>query len=400
MDVTESEPAADAGRGSYALLSTAIAAFFATMVARIVISPLLPDVIDAFDATRGALGLALSGMWAGYAVMQFVGGVLGARYGERPVIVAAIGLTGVASLGLSRAGSYPAFALMALFLGASTGLYFSAGTTLLTRRFENTGGVLGLHSTGAPLAGLVGPVVAVAVAARWGWRSALLLGAVVATPVFVLLVRQVGPTPPTAGDRPLREQVQPRRLATILARPSIAYTVLLAVLVYFVWQTLYSFFPTFLVEHWGLSQRTASVLFGGVFAGTVVTLPVVGRLSDAVGRDALLAGAFTALAAGLTALVVGERFPVAVAGCGLLALGMGFPGALNSRFMDHLSADERGRGFGLVRSINLLLGSAGSAVTGSVADAVGWSVAFGLLPVLLAVAVGVMVWNRTSDAGL
>lgn len=398
--MTDSETATTTERGSYGLLLTAIGAFFATMIARIIISPLLPDVIDAFDATRGALGLALSGMWAGYAVMQFFGGVLGAKYGERPVIVASIGLTGVASFGLSQAGSYPAFALMALFLGVSTGLYFSAGSTLLTRRFENTGQVLGLHSTGAPLAGLIGPVVAVTVAARWDWRSALLLGTLVAVPVCLVLLRQVGPTPPTAGDRPLSAQIQPRKLGAILTRPSIAYTAMLAILVYFVWQTLYSFFPTFLVQHWGLSQRAASLLFGGVFAGTIVSLPVVGWLSDSLGRDALLAGAFTALAGGLTLLVVGDRFPVAIAGCVLLAFGMGFPGALNSRFMDHLAADERGRGFGLVRSVNLLLGSAGSAITGSVADALGWSVAFGLLPFLLVVAVGLMAWNRLADANL
>lgn len=170
--------------------------------------------------------------------------------------------------------------------------------------------------------------------------------------------------------------------------------------VYFVWQTIYSFFSTFLVEHWNLSQEPASVMFGGIFAGTVITLPVIGRLSDELGRDALLAGAFVALADGLILLVVGERFPVAVVACGLVALGMGFPGALNSRFMDHLSPDERGQGFGLVRSVNLLIGSAGSTVMGVVADAMGWAVAFGLLPVLLLIPLALIATNRAIGGDL
>lgn len=382
------------------LLPIAITAFFATMIARVVISPVLPDIIESFGASRAALGLALTGMWAAYAVMQFFSGVLGAAYGERRVIIASMGLTGIASLGLSQAGTYPMFALMTLLVGASTGLYFSAGSTLLTRKFENIGQVLGFHSVGAPLAGLVGPVVAVAIAARWGWRSALLLGAVVAFPACLVVVWRVGSTPPTARDRSFRQQIEPRRLATILFRPSIAYTATIAVLVYFVWQTVYSFFPTFLVEHWNISQEFASVMFGGIFAGTIVTLPVVGRLSDEFGRDALLAGAFVSLAAGLVLLVVGDRFPVAVVGCSLVAVGMGFPGVLNSRFMDHLTTDERGQGFGLVRSVNLLVGSAGSTVTGVIADTLGWSAAFGLLPVLLLVPLSMIAGNCLLGADL
>jgi predicted MFS family arabinose efflux permease len=390
--------AAEAGR--YALLAAAIGAFFATMIARVVISPVVPAIIASLSVTRGAIGLALTGMWAAYALAQFASGVLGAQYGEKRVIVAAVGLTGVGSLALAAAGSYVAFAAAAVFLGGSAGLYFSAGSTLLTRRFENTGQALGFHSTGGPLAGLVGPVVAVWVAGRFGWRSALLVGAVVAFPVCLLFLWRVDPMPPMAGDRALHEQVEPRRLLGLLARPSIAYTVAMAILLYFVWQSFYSFFPTFLAEHWGFSTELAGILFGGVFAGTALSLPALGRLSDAVGRDTVLGGTFLALAAGLGVLVVGVRPPVAVLGCGLVAVGMGFPGVLNSRFMDHLAVGERGHGFGLIRSVNLLLGSTGSVVTGVLADAAGWTAAFGLLAALMLVPLGLVVGNRLLEAGL
>lgn len=394
------EQLADSVDGGYGLLAAAVGAFFTIMLARIVISPVVPDIITSLSVSRGAVGLALTGMWATYAVAQFASGVLGTAYGERRVIVAAVGLTGIASLVLSQVGSLGAFVAATAFLGGSAGLYFSAGSTLLTRRFEHIGQALGFHSAGGPLAGLVGPVAAVWIAARFGWRPAVALGAAVAFPVCLLFLWRVDRTPATAGNRSLREQVRPRQLVDLLSRPPIAFTVGVAVLVYFVWQSFYSFFPTFLAQHWAFSAELSGVLFGGVFAATALALPLLGRLSDALGRDAVLGGTFVALAAGLTLLVIGARFPVAILGCGLVALGMGFPGVINSRFMDHLEEEERGQGFGLIRTVNLLLGSLGSVVTGTLADVAGWTVAFGLLPVLLLVPLGLVAANGLLDAGL
>lgn len=385
--------------GSYGLVGATVGAFFVIMLARIVISPVVPDIVVALSASRGSIGLALTGMWAMYALTQFASGVLGSRYGERRVILGAILLTGTASVVLSTVGSLPAFFLATALLGGSAGLYFSAGSTLLTRRMENTGQALGFHSAGGPLAGLVGPVAAAWVAARYDWRAAVVLGAVVAFPVCVLFLWRVNPTPPTAPGGSVREQVQPRRLASVLARPPIAFSMGFAVLVYFVWQSIYSFFPTFLVQHWDFSSQFASVLFGGVFAATALSLPTLGRLSDAFGRDTVLAGTVLALAGGLGVLVAASSFPLAVFGCGLVAVGMGFPGVLNSRFMDHLGDAERGHGFGLIRTVNLLLGSLGSVVTGTLADSAGWTVAFGLLPVLLVVPLAMVTVNRAFDMG-
>jgi dipeptide/tripeptide permease len=69
--------------------------------------------------------------------------------------------------------------------------------------------------------------------------------------------------------------------------------------------------------------------------------------------------------------------------------------------MDHLAADERGTGFGLVRTVVLLVSSLGSGVTGTLAGQVGWLVAYGLVGILLAVLVSALAANRVLgvDAG-
>jgi len=55
---------------------------FAQLGARLLVSPIVPLVILEFDVTKSAVGIALTGMWACYALGQFPGGVLADRYGE------------------------------------------------------------------------------------------------------------------------------------------------------------------------------------------------------------------------------------------------------------------------------------------------------------------------------
>ena len=389
-----------AGRNE--VLGLAVAAFFATMVARIVISPVVPDVIAAFDVTTAQVGLALSGMWAAYALLQFPSGVLAERFGERRLVVAGVGLAGLASLLLAASPSFGAFVAVVVFMGAGAGLYFTPATGLLTARFERTGLALGVHSTGGQLAGLVGPVAAAAVAARYGWRPALLLGAAVALPVAALLAWRVDRTPPVRPDATLRQRLDPATFAALLRRPPVAYTLVLGALCYFSWQAYASFFPTFLQVHLGVGPERAGALFGAAFAVAIVALPALGRLSDVVGRDAALAIAFLATAAGYGVFLLGPAPGPLLAGAGVAALGVGlsWSGVLHSRFMDHFSTAERGSAFGMVRTLGVLLGSTGSAVTGGLADLAGWPVAYGTVAALLLAGTVALGLNRALDLGL
>jgi sugar phosphate permease len=68
--------------------------------------------------------------------------------------------------------------------------------------------------------------------------------------------------------------------------------------------------------------------------------------------------------------------------------------------MENFDRDDRGTGFGLVRTAYILPGSAGSAVTGAVADTFGWAPAYGLVAALLLVAAGTLVLNELFGTGL
>jgi sugar phosphate permease len=68
---------------------------------------------------------------------------------------------------------------------------------------------------------------------------------------------------------------------------------------------------------------------------------------------------------------------------------------LQSRAIDALAESEQGAGFGLVRTIYILSGALGTAVTGLVADVAGWGTGFLVLTALLAIALLLLLGNRT-----
>ena len=378
-------------RRGWEILGITTGAFFVTMVARLTLSPLVPDIIETFGVSKSATGIALTGMWAAYALFQFPGGTLADRIGERGTILFAIGATGAASVILAFAPSFLWLAIFAVVLGTGAGFYYTAGSAYLTRQFENTGRALGIHEIGASAAGLIAPVAVAFLAVRFGWRAGPMLPAVLAFIVVGLIVLRLPSTPPATPDRKLREQLDIGRLWALLSRPEIRFTAILAVPGYFTWQSFASFFPTFLVEYTGLSTPTASVIFGGVFAVTLVGTPTLGSLSDSIGRDRSLMIAFAVGSVGFVVFLLGDGWPMILLGTVLVGGGLSFPGVLNSRFMDHLSSTERGTGFGLVRTIVLLISSLGSGVTGTLADGWGWPAAYGFTAFLFAGLVGVLL---------
>lgn len=375
-------------------------AFMGTMVARLVISPLVPAITDGFGVSNAALGTALSLMWGTYALTQFPSGILGDRFGERRVILTALAVTSIASLLLAVSPSYGLFVLFTVLLGVGAGLHYTVATTYLTKQFADTGRAIGFHIAGGPIAGLVAPVAATMVAVRYGWRAGVFLGFVVAAPVFVLFAWRIRPTEPERPEQPMRERVELRSMVGLLSRPAIAYTTLLSVLCAFTWQATASFLPTFFVEGQQLSPTVASALFSLYFVVHGITQPVMGSLSDRIGRDSTAIVSMSAGIVGYGLLVVSDGLPQFVVGVLFVGLAMSWGAPIQSRFMDLLAASERGTGFGLVRTAYMTTGATGSVAIGALADLYGWNVSFTLLVGIMIAGFGLLATNRLFRLGL
>ncbi|SDZ86801.1 Sugar phosphate permease [Haloplanus vescus] len=386
-------------RYRYTVLGLCTLAFASTMLARLVISPVVPDVTAGFDVSTGAVGLALSGMWAAYALSQFPSGILGDRFGERRIILTAVGITGAASLALSFAPTFAVFAVLTVTLGAGAGLHYSVATSLLTKEFDDIGRAIGVHVAGGPLAGLIAPIAATAVAARYDWRAAIAVGAAVAIPVFGLFAWRIDPTPPERPDESMRDRMAVKPLVELLTRPQIAFTAAVSVLGAFSWQATASFLPAFLVGFRGLAETSAGLLFAAYFVVNGLVQPLTGLVSDKIGRDGAAAGAMGLGVVGYGLLVVGPRvalIPAIV--CVAAAMTWGAP--VQSRFFDVFEADERGAAFGLVRTAYMVLGATGSVAVGTLSDVAGWGAAYGLLVGVTGLAFALLVGNRVLGLGL
>lgn len=376
------------------VLAIAVVANFTQQGTRLLISPLVPDIIAAFGSSKSAVGLALTGMWAAYALFQYPSGFLGDAYGERRIIVLSLALTGAGSLLLAVAPSFRLFGGFAILLGAGTGLYFTAATSLITKLFDNTGQALSFHSAGISLSGLIAPVAAGFVGLRYGWRWAVVLGAVVAFPMVLVTLARVRPLV-RDGSRPaFRDQVDLPAMVAIIARPEVGFMTVLAAAAVFVNQSFMSFFPTFLIEYHGLTTGVASVAFGGIFVLSSVAQPVMGRLSDRVSRTAVISLSLTLTALGFSLVLVGGSLVGLVTSLVVIGLGISWAGVFHAWFMDILGGAGQGTNFGFIRTVYMFLGASGSVVTGVLADTIGWPVAYGVVIALLVASVVALLGRR------
>ncbi|WP_435062884.1 MFS transporter [Halobaculum sp. EA56] len=372
---------------------------FSQLGARILLGAVVPFVLVEFDTTEATVGLALTGMWATYALLQFPSGVLADRVGERPLVLAGVVGAAVGTALVALSPSVLAFGAATVVLGAGAGLFFSPATALLSRLYDERGGALSVLTGAGAVAGAAFPAAGGALAERFGWEVAVGAGAAVAVPVVLATVAFVPALPPANPERDLAALVDPGRIAGILSRPPLAYTTALAVLCGFTFQAVSSFLAAFLVAHRGLAPSTAAAAFGAVFGISAVAQPVNGRVSDALSRDAAVALSVTLAGAGIAALVFVPGPAGTVAGVAVLGAGVSWPGPIQARFMDRLGDAERGYGFGLLRTVYMFLAASGSVVTGAVASAAGWPAAYGVVLALLACCLGLLGANRALGLG-
>ncbi|WP_251329836.1 MFS transporter [Haloplanus pelagicus] len=372
-------------RTRHTTLGVLMAAFFSVRFTQIAVSPLVPEFIDVFAVSTSLVGAAISGMWLTYSLVQLPGGVFGDRFGERRVIVGTLGATLLASLLIAVSPSFIVVAVCIGFLGIGAGVYYPVSAALLSRRFDDIGRTIGLHEAGSNLGGFLAPMVVAVLLSVAGWRSAFLFAAGLVATAAALVSTLLGSTPPVNAGASLRELVDLRTFADFGTRPGLLTTTAVAVAHEFSVQATLSFLPTFLVAYHGLTVGTAGILFSAYFVTVAVAQPVTGAISDRIGRDPAIAAVFLVGVSNFGLIVVTDSFPVVVAATVLIGAAMSGGPSIHSRALDRLDSEERGVGFGLFRSTFMTLGSLSPLIVGTVVDAAGWGVAYGLVAGVLTV---------------
>lgn len=360
------------------LLAAVAVGWMLVLGTRFLVPVFLPDIRAEFSVSNAAAGAALTLLWAVYAFMQFPAGVLVDRVGERRLLVASLLVGGVGVLAFATAGGFTGFLLACALFGTGTGLYIPPVTTLLTETFPDTGGTaIGITLAAGNVGAMFLPLAGAALAARYDWR----FGIGFVLPFLVVAAIGIRATTPAAGptagqSRDLSYRSAVTFVSAVFGRSRVRLSIAGITLLTFTHQGLVTFLPTYLVVVKRLQPETAAALFGLFFAAGAVIQPVAGRIADRFGRRRTLTG-LTAFSVAPLALFPFASGTVWLGGLVVLAgLRVG-PTPVNEAYVvDSLPAGVRGSGYGLLRTVTLVLSSTGSLAVGILADGGLLDVAF------------------------
>jgi predicted MFS family arabinose efflux permease len=373
------------GRG-WALLAIAVGWLF-ILGGRFMVPAVLPQVKTTFDLGNADAGVAITVLWATYALMQSPAGLLVDRLGERRLLAGSLLLSAGGAAALGLAPGFGVFVLASAALGLVTGLYGPARGTAISRTFPtNDGAALGAALAAGSVGSAVLPFLAGALVGNLGWRVVVggMLVPYLAAAAFAWWAvpgreggASRGPTPPAELLGDVGRAVRNRGVLVAVA----AITFML-----FAFQGLTAFLPTYLVEVKGFEQSTAAGLFALLFVGGAVAQAVAGNLSDAFGERIVLTATAVAGAVTVGAIpFVGGVIPMAVVVV-LAGSRLAIAPVSNAYVIAVLPDEVTGTAWGVIRTSFFLLGATGSTVVGALAEAGLFDESFLLLAGLSGVA--------------
>jgi DHA1 family multidrug resistance protein-like MFS transporter len=206
--------------------------------------------------------------------------------GARFVIV--IGISGVALAGFF-VGLSQTFIMIIVFLvlmGLAGGGYHPAAAPLISMSVKpkNLGRALGFHIIGGSASFFLAPLIGVAIATAWGWRGTY---TGIAVPTFFLgilfyfvlrrIEGQEAQVPKSAKGLSQKKTSQSHW------RSLVAFIILSTFTAAVIASTV-AFIPLFMVDHFGVSKKTAAVFLAIVYSAGLWAAPLGGSLSDRIGR--------------------------------------------------------------------------------------------------------------------
>ncbi|MFW5790727.1 MAG: MFS transporter [Bacillota bacterium] len=366
--------------------------FFFQGLTKVIYVPLVTPIESSFEVGSTEAGLLITLVYLGYALARFPSGILADIFGC-PKVIAGTGLLMSASLML--VGISPNFYAMALFsfiMGASTGLYVTAGYSysviLGQDRFETVSTAL-LETFGG-ISGLVAPLFVVLIWETLGLSVSaffyiMAAGALLASVIFIwlakkndLLAAENSKEAGASGESASLADIWPKLKGTvkILKEPAINRFIIWSTLVggfgAFAIKGFESFIPSFLHNAGGYSFSNANQLFAIVAISGLITKMVVAWAADKFGSKRILFVFY------IFNFILFFYLTTAPGNIGVIAtlifFGVTFKShntVINSYVLKVMPKEYQGTGFGLFSTLYTAIYSAGAVFTGFIADQAG-----------------------------
>ena len=160
--------------GNNRLIAVLFGLLFVAVADNQMISPLLPDLMSAFDADAGQAGLLVSVYAIAAAVVSFAIGPLSDRTGRRRMLVSALIVFAAATLLCGLAWDYASMVAFRAVTGAAAGTLSLNITACIGDHFpyRRRGAAMGLVMSGYFAAMILGVPAGAYIAEAWSWRWA------------------------------------------------------------------------------------------------------------------------------------------------------------------------------------------------------------------------------------
>jgi ACS family hexuronate transporter-like MFS transporter len=180
---------------------------------RAALSIAAPLIQKDLDFSHAQMGIVFSSFFIGYALFNFVGGVLSDKIGAKKVFGASMGIWSIFCGATALASSLVSLIVLRVLFGMGEGPFSSSNSKMVNNWFprREVASAIGVISSGTPLGGaLAGPVVGY-MAIRFGWRWAFV--AIMVLGLLWLVVWTLTTTEQPQQDK----RVKPEELALIVA---------------------------------------------------------------------------------------------------------------------------------------------------------------------------------------
>ena len=344
---------------------------FCANFGRVAFAPLLETFRTSFEVGTAGLGLVTTLVWVGTAVPRIPVGYLVTRVPRGRIVMGAGALLTAGAALTALAPSLPLLQVGAFALGVASGAYYAAAVPLIGDLYPDAvGRAVGVHGVAAQAAAVVAPTLTVALVAAASWRAVFWLLAALGATLTLALVgvarRREGGVP-SGADRDFRAALSHWRI--ILA------AVVMIGGAGFVWQGVFNFYVTYLVEK-GLSPTRAGTLLTVAFAAGLPAFWLSGRLADRLPHVPYILTLGAGVAVGVAALTVAESLVALVAvsvALGLAAHSL-FP-ALDAYVLGAVP-DNRGSAYAVYGGLALLVQATGSGTVGVLGERFAFDAVF------------------------
>ncbi|MFQ6080572.1 MAG: MFS transporter [Candidatus Bathyarchaeia archaeon] len=331
------------------------------------VTPIIPLYARSLGASYVGIGLIGTSYAIVYMMLAIPSGKLSDRIGRRVVIAASASLSGVASVLYLLAGSVSHLILIRAIDGMAWTLFWPSIEALTTEISgpPSAGKGMGLSAASYGFGSMVGGFLGGLIVTCFGFRATfvLYLTLSIVTALLTVAIREEGDSRRsfkargTSSTQPLTWD---KATLVVACAVSVAYSIVLAIVL--------TLFPVY-AEGLGMETFWIGVLFATFWLGRIISFICAGRLSDKLGRNAVLAPALAGSA--VASLLVALSGEIGLLSGAILIMGISlgatFPVTI-ALISDVAPSSSRGVAMGLFEASSGLGMLIGPAVGGVMAE--------------------------------